>query len=173
MLQPPRPSLSSRGQIQTVANQGSEGMQKQTRSSQETMYAQLLNQVRLFVTPGTVTHQAQLCPWDFPGKNTGVGCHLLFHGIFLTQGRNPCLLHWQAYSWPLSHLEVQEFIQGIKRGWKALWVYSSWNINRTGWDFSNIICPPFPLVLYPDHHNSVLLILICCFLTASCIAQVL
>ena len=104
MLQPPRPSLSSRGQIQTVANQGSEGMQKQTRSSQETMYAQLLNQVGLFVTPGTVTHQAQLCPWDFPGKNTGVGCHLLFHGIFLTQGRNPCLLHWQAYSWPLSHL---------------------------------------------------------------------
>ena len=27
-----------------------------------------------------------LCPWDSPGKDTGVGCHLLLHGIFLTQG---------------------------------------------------------------------------------------
>ena len=25
-----------------------------------------------------------LCPWNFPGKNTGVGCHFLFQGIFLT-----------------------------------------------------------------------------------------
>ena len=22
-----------------------------------------------------------LCPWDFPGKNTGVGCHFLFHKV--------------------------------------------------------------------------------------------
>ena len=21
-----------------------------------------------------------LCPWDSPGKNTGVGCHFLLHG---------------------------------------------------------------------------------------------
>jgi len=25
-----------------------------------------------------------LCPWDFPGKNTGVGCHCLLQGIFPT-----------------------------------------------------------------------------------------
>ena len=43
------------------------------------------------------------CPWDFPGKNTGGGCHLLLQQIFLTQGSNPCLLHWQADSSPLSH----------------------------------------------------------------------
>ena len=39
------------------------------------------------------------CPWDFPGKNTGVDCRFLFHGIFPTQESNPnllCLLHWQA-----------------------------------------------------------------------------
>ena len=24
-----------------------------------------------------------LCPWDFPGKNTGVGCHFLLQGIKL------------------------------------------------------------------------------------------
>ena len=34
-----------------------------------------------------------LCPWDFPGKNTGVGCHFLLQDIFPTQGHNPCLLH--------------------------------------------------------------------------------
>ena len=29
-----------------------------------------------------------LCPWNSPGKNTGVGSHFLFQGIFLTQGSN-------------------------------------------------------------------------------------
>ena len=51
-----------------------------------------------------------LCPWDFPGKNTGMGCHFLLQGIFLTQESNPhllCLLHWQADSLPLSHWEAQ------------------------------------------------------------------
>ena len=31
------------------------------------------------------------CPWDFPGNNTGVGCHFLLQGIFPTQGSNPGL----------------------------------------------------------------------------------
>ena len=45
-----------------------------------------------------------LCPWDSPGKNTGVGCRFLLQGIFPTQGSNPCLLHllyWQVDSLPL------------------------------------------------------------------------
>ena len=53
------------------------------------------------------------CPWDFPGKNTGVGCHFLLQGIFPTQGLNPCLLHWQADSLPLSHQRSpQNFVEG-------------------------------------------------------------
>ena len=44
-----------------------------------------------------------LCPCDFPGKNTGAGCHFLLQGVFLTQGSNPCLLHWQVDSLPLNH----------------------------------------------------------------------
>ena len=42
-----------------------------------------------------------LSPWDFLGKNTGVGCHFLHQGIFLTLGLNPCLLHckWILYHW--------------------------------------------------------------------------
>ena len=46
-------------------------------------------------------------PWDFPGKNTGVGCHFLLQGIFPTQRLNLhffCLLHWQVDSLSLSHL---------------------------------------------------------------------
>ena len=50
-----------------------------------------------FVTPWTVAHQAPLS-MDFPGKNTGVGCHFLLQGIFPTQGSNLRLLHWQASS---------------------------------------------------------------------------
>ena len=38
----------------------------------------------------------------FPGKNTGVGYHFLFQGIFPTQELNLRLLHWQADSLPLS-----------------------------------------------------------------------
>ena len=33
-----------------------------------------------------------LCPWDFPGKDTGMGCHFLLQGIFPIQGLNPRLL---------------------------------------------------------------------------------
>ena len=35
-----------------------------------------LSRVRLFVTPWTAATRL-LCPWDFPGKSTGVGCHCL------------------------------------------------------------------------------------------------
>ena len=28
-----------------------------------------------------------LCPWDFLGKNTGLGCHFLLQGIFPTKVR--------------------------------------------------------------------------------------
>ena len=44
-----------------------------------------LSRVRLFATPWTVAYYV-LSPWDFPGKITGVGCHFLLQGIFLTQG---------------------------------------------------------------------------------------
>ena len=57
-----------------------------------------------------------LCPWDFPGKNTGVGCLFLLQGIFLTQGSNPSLLrllHWQVDSLPLEELDPVSFFKAI------------------------------------------------------------
>ena len=56
--------------------------------------AQLLSRVRCFATPWTVAPQAPLS-WDSPGRNTGVGCHALLQGIFLTQGSHPCLQHYR------------------------------------------------------------------------------
>ena len=47
-------------------------------------------------TPWTMPTRL-LCPWNFPGKNTGVDCHFLLHRIFPTQGSN---LHWQVDSLP-------------------------------------------------------------------------
>ena len=39
-----------------------------------------LSCVRPFVTPWTVACTRLLCPWDFLGKSTGVGCHFLLQG---------------------------------------------------------------------------------------------
>ena len=44
-----------------------------------------------------------LHPWDFPSKNTGVGCHFLLQGIFPTQALNPCLLLCRQVLYNLSH----------------------------------------------------------------------
>ena len=40
---------------------------------------------------------------DSSGKNTGVGCHFLLQGIFLTQGLNPGLPHCRQILYRLSH----------------------------------------------------------------------
>ena len=58
--------------------------------------------VQLSATSWTVALQAPLS-MDFPGKNTRAGWYFLLLGIFPTQGSNPCLLHYQAGSLPLSH----------------------------------------------------------------------
>ena len=59
------------------------------------------------------TVDCQIPAWNFSGKNTRVGCHFLFQGIFPTQGSNLCLLPsstlaggffstratWEAHYW--------------------------------------------------------------------------
>ena len=71
-----------------------------------------------------------LCPWDFPGKNTGMDCHSLLQGIFLTQALNPCFLHFRQIVFGLNHqgickhsafyirdLGIQGFL-GLRGSWK-------------------------------------------------------
>ena len=75
-----------------------------------------------------------LCPWDSPGTNTGVGCHVFLQGYFLTQGSNSCLLpllHWQADSLPLASLVAQRLkclppmqetrVRSRKIPWRRKW----------------------------------------------------
>ena len=77
----------------------------------------LLSCVWLFATPWTVAYQAPH-PWDFPGKSSGVGCHLRnkWQGSpaltfsFLT---NPTLLH---YTWLLyTRLQGRKFCRSVKK----------------------------------------------------------
>ena len=75
--------------------------------------------VWLFVTVWTVATSLP-CPWNFPGKNTGVGCHPFFQGICLTQGLNVhllCLLHWQEGSLPLASPGEPYMHVGIFKPW--------------------------------------------------------
>ena len=62
-------------------------------------YSQVLSHVPLFATPWAVA--ARLL---YSSKNTGMGYHFLFQGIFPTQGSKLhllTLLHWQLDSLPL------------------------------------------------------------------------
>ena len=77
-----------------------------------------------------------LCPWNFPGKNTGVDCHFLLQGIFLVQGWSlclSCLLHWQVclflveppgspcmYVWLLNWLAGLFFFLATSATWETL-----------------------------------------------------
>ena len=90
-----------------------------------------------------------LCPWDFPGKNIEVGCHFLLQGIFLTQGLNLHLLHWQTESLPLScqrspgYLYIYSSLMATHSStvaWKIPWTgslvgYSPWG-RRVGHDWA-------------------------------------
>ena len=44
-----------------------------------------------------------LRPWSSPGKSTGMSCHFLLQGVFLTQGLNLGVLHCRQILYQLSH----------------------------------------------------------------------
>ena len=48
-----------------------------------------------------------LCPWNSPGKNTGLGSHSLLQVIFLTQGSNTSILHCKHILYHLSRERSQ------------------------------------------------------------------
>ena len=50
---------------------------------------------------------------DFPGKNTGVGCHVLLQGIFPTQGSNPALSHYRRILFPSEPPGMQKKILNL------------------------------------------------------------
>ena len=62
---------------------------------------------------GVIKPARLLCPWDFPGKNTGVDCHFLLQ-IFPTQESNPGLLHCRQILYQLSYEGSPKQQQGEK-----------------------------------------------------------
>ena len=78
-----------------------------------------------------------LGPWDFPGKNTGVGCHALLQGIFPTQVSNPCLLHWQADSTTKPPRGYSQFPGQLTHS--CVWAFA--------FPFDRITAPPTPTFL--------------------------
>ena len=71
-----------------------------------------------------------LCLLGSPGKNTGMSCHFLLQGVFLTQGSNPCLLsllHW-ADSLPLSNLGRNMYTTSFQNLLFCSLIYLVWNI---------------------------------------------
>ena len=100
--------------------------------------------IQLFATLWTVACQAPLS-MGFSSKNSGVGCHALLQGIFLTQGSNPpplCLLHWQAGSLPLAPLgspipytgSLSQTLKCIHISWVSLkmWILIQWSGGARG-----------------------------------------
>ena len=84
---------------------GLEGMFRNQQQTKSTRVCPVTQLCPTLCDPMDCSLPGSSCPWDFPGKNTGVGCHSLLQGIFLTQGSNMGLLNWQEdfFFYQLSH----------------------------------------------------------------------
>ena len=94
-----------------------------------------------------------LCPWDSPGKNTGVGCHSLLQRVFLTQGSNPSLLHCRHILYHLSYRKISWTIKKAEHRkidsfelwcWRRL-LRVSWTARRSNQSILKEISPEYSL----------------------------
>ena len=63
----------------------------------------VLSHVWLFPTPWTREPARLLCQWNFPDKNTGVGCHSFLQGIFLKWKWNCSVISDSATPWTIAY----------------------------------------------------------------------
>ena len=75
------------------------------------------------------------CPWDFSGKDTGVGCHFLLQGMFPTQRSTPHLLYLadgffttEPPAWATTNTEHSQILAGPK--FHKLLVTMDWRSNN-------------------------------------------
>ena len=80
-----------------------------------------------------------LYSWDFPGKNTGVGCHFLLQGIFPTQGLNPVsawqadLHHWAWEALTLEGMCLMQHYGGREKTWGSTQFQAGlWKLHLAG-----------------------------------------
>ena len=69
----------------------------------------LFSHVQLFVIPW-MKPTRHVHPWNFLGKSTGVSCHFLLQGIYLTWGLNLGLPNCRQTLYPLSHQGSPAFL---------------------------------------------------------------
>ena len=62
-----------------------------------------------------------LCPWNSSDKNTGVGCHSPFQGIFLSQGLNHGLPQCRQIPYHWSHWPSYGVPRYLVSIWMCLW----------------------------------------------------
>ena len=74
-----------------------------------------LSCVRLFATHGLQPTRL-LCPWDFPGKSTGVGCHCLLHSDRLEEYKSDELKWKPCYNKAVSKISCIQLYKKIEVG---------------------------------------------------------
>ena len=72
-----------------------------------------------------------LCPWNSPGKKTGLGSHSLLQGIFTIQGLNPGLLHCTWILYHLSHKGSPFVSKDLVNLLRTSWWYDLFNFKET------------------------------------------
>ena len=64
-----------------------------------------------------------LSPWNSPGKNTGISCHFLLQGIFLTQGSNPRLLPPGKFHLKATYLSLNPLALSLLLFWLLVYLF--------------------------------------------------
>ena len=82
-----------------------------------------------------------LCPWDSPGKNARVGCHVLLQVTFPTQGLNPRFCIAGGFLTAESLGQSMAAGVGPRQGSKSYWWVSAWVVTFAG------LSPAHPLLL--------------------------
>ena len=101
-----------------------------------------------------------LCAWNFPGKNTEMGCQFLLQGLFPTQGLNPSLpqpphcrqLHYNRATWDEYFLRIRmsHMVWGAELNYKTCSL-SIWNPHSWGQGQSLMI--PLSPIPQPGTHG--------------------
>ena len=94
-----------------------------------------LSHIWFFATPWTVAARV-LCPWNFPGKHTGMDCHSLLQRIFLTQGSNLGLPHCRWILYYLSHQGSPHYFTNIT--WLKYYLQSPWKMKQA-WEVNHLL----------------------------------
>ena len=84
--------------------------------------------------------QASLSVWDFPSKNTRVGCHFFSRRSSWPRDTNPCILHWQVDSLSLSHERSP---------------YNNSKLSVTFKNCESLYCTPVTYIILYINYNSI------------------